>query len=93
MLKLDRLVLSATRLAAGAETVEGALGVPMADGGRHTAMGAHNRLLGLGGLYLEVITCDPDAPAGSWIFSAAICTGRWPCPPMDACPSTGPSRR
>ena len=38
------------------------LGVPMAGGGKHPLMGTHNRLIGLGDLYLEVISIDPDAP-------------------------------
>ena len=42
--------------------VERLLGVPMAGGGRHAAMGTHNRLLSLGDLYLEVIAIDPAAP-------------------------------
>jgi hypothetical protein len=41
--------------------VERLLGVPMAGGGRHPALGTHNRLISLGDLYLEVITIDPEA--------------------------------
>lgn len=63
MLRLDHLAISAASLAEGAALVEAALGVPMAGGGQHPAMGTHNRLLGLGDLYLEVIAVDPDAPA------------------------------
>jgi hypothetical protein len=33
----------------------------MAGGGKHPLMGTHNRLLGLGDVYLEVIAIDPDA--------------------------------
>ena len=44
--------------------VEAALGVPLEAGGKHAAMGTHNRLLSLGaGEYLEVIAIDPEAPA------------------------------
>lgn len=63
MLRLDHLAISAGRLADGVAAVEAALGVPMAGGGQHAAMGTHNRLLGLGDLYLEVIAVDPDAVA------------------------------
>ncbi|MDJ0825532.1 MAG: VOC family protein [Rhodobacter sp.] len=59
---LDHLVVSAETLAAGVAHVEAALGVEMAPGGTHAAMGTHNRLLGLGPAYLEVIAIDPDAP-------------------------------
>lgn len=62
MLRLDHLAVSAGRLEAGVAAVEAALGVPMSGGGKHPAMGTHNRLLGLGDLYLEVIAIDPDAP-------------------------------
>jgi hypothetical protein len=59
----DHLVLAARDLDQGAAWLEDRLGVPLADGGRHTRMGTCNRLLGLGeGLYLELIAIDPQAP-------------------------------
>jgi hypothetical protein len=59
----DHLVLAARDLDQGATWLEDRLGVPLADGGRHTRMGTCNRLLGLGeGLYLELIAIDPQAP-------------------------------
>lgn len=61
-LKLDHIVVSATRLQDGIDYVEHALGVKMAPGGKHAAMGTHNALLGLGDTYLEVIAIDPEAP-------------------------------
>ena len=61
MLRLDHLAISAERLADGVAVIERLLGVPMARGGQHPAMGTHNRLLSLGDLYLEVIAVDPDA--------------------------------
>lgn len=61
MLQLDHLAVSAASLDEGAAWVEMALGVPLAGGGKHPHMGTHNRLLGLGDLYLEVIAIDPDA--------------------------------
>jgi hypothetical protein len=66
MLALDHIAVSAETLEDGAKWVEMALGVPLAGGGKHAHMGTHNRLLGLGDLYLEVIAIDPDAPAPSW---------------------------
>lgn len=62
MLELDHLAVSATTLEEGVALVEAALGVPLAGGGKHPLMATHNRLLGLGDLYLEVIAPDPDAP-------------------------------
>ena len=62
MLRLDHLAISAERLEDGVAAIEALLGVPMAGGGQHAAMGTHNRLLSLGDLYLEVIAVDPAAP-------------------------------
>jgi hypothetical protein len=60
----DHLVLAARDLDRGASWLEDQLGVPLAAGGRHTRMGTHNRLLGLGeGFYLELIAIDPQAPS------------------------------
>lgn len=65
MQSLDHLAFSATDLGQGVALAEGALGVAFAGGGKHAAMATHNRLLGLGDLYLEVIAIDPDAgPVG-----------------------------
>ena len=62
-LALDHLVVGARTLDEGARWVEERLGVAPAGGGKHRAMGTHNRLLSLGPeAYLEVIAIDPDAP-------------------------------
>ena len=64
MFELDHLVVAAKNLDEGGAFVQDLLGVTLEPGGKHTAMGTHNRLLNLGdGVYLEVITVDPDAPA------------------------------
>ena len=62
MLRIDHLAVVADRLEDGVAAIEQLLGVTMAGGGKHPLMGTHNRLLGLGDLYLEVIAADPDAP-------------------------------
>ena len=62
-LRLDHLVVRARSLGEGAAWVEAALGVAPGPGGRHAAMGTHNRLLSLGpDEYLEVVAIDPEAP-------------------------------
>jgi hypothetical protein len=62
MLRLDHLAVSATSLAEGVDSVQQALGVTLAPGGVHALMSTHNRLLGLGDIYLEVIAINADAP-------------------------------
>lgn len=60
--KLDHLVVAAAGLDAGRAYIEDLLGVTTEAGGRHDAIGTHNRLLRLGDdQYLEVIAVDPDA--------------------------------
>lgn len=66
MLRLDHLAVSALTLTDGVEAVEAALGVSLAVGGQHAHMSTHNRLLGLGDIYLEVIATDPAATAPTW---------------------------
>lgn len=66
MLVFDHLAVTAETLDEGVAAVEAALGVAMAGGGKHPYMGTHNRLLGLGDLYLEVIAADPEAPRPAW---------------------------
>ncbi|RUS63571.1 VOC family protein [Pseudorhodobacter sp. E13] len=62
MLRLDHLAISASPLEQVVEAVEAALGTRLAPGGQHALMSTHNKLLGLGDIYLEVIAIDPDAP-------------------------------
>ncbi len=66
MLTFDHIAISAERLEDGVAAVEAALGVALAGGGQHPHMATHNRLLGLGDLYLEVIAADPSAPRPDW---------------------------
>ncbi len=63
MLALDHLAVSAATLAEGVAALEDLLGLPLQGGGQHPAMATHNRLIGIGGLYLEVIAIDPSLPA------------------------------
>ncbi|WP_161881642.1 VOC family protein [Deinococcus alpinitundrae] len=60
---IDHLVIAARSLGEGAAWLEERLGVPLSPGGEHPTFGTHNRLLSLGGSYLEVIAVNPDASA------------------------------
>lgn len=100
MLSFDHIAIAATTLAAGVADIEQALGVSLQPGGKHTHYGTHNRLLGLGDIYLEVIAKDPDAPQKSyptWFnldhFSGPARPANWICRTPDfatAPPETGP---
>lgn len=62
-LALDHLVVAARTLEEGAAWLEARLGVEPLAGGKHAAMGTHNRVLSLGpSAYLEIIAIDPEAP-------------------------------
>ena len=65
-LAFDHIAISAETLEEGVAAVEAALGVALAGGGQHPHMSTHNRLLGLGDIYLEVIAADPAAPKPAW---------------------------
>lgn len=61
---LDHLVVVAPTLEAGERFVSQRLGVELQQGGCHSLMGTHNKLLRLGtSFYLEVIAINPAAPA------------------------------
>jgi hypothetical protein len=83
-MRMDHLVVVAGTLAEGVAFVEDAFGVAMAGGGQHQTMGTHNRLLGMGDLYLEVIAVDPSLPAPPrprWFdmdrFAGPPCLANW----------------
>jgi Glyoxalase-like domain len=60
--QFDHLVVAARTLDEGSAWIESVMGVAPIAGGKHAAMGTHNRLLKIGPLrFLEVIAVDPDA--------------------------------
>ncbi len=100
MLRFDHFAVTCEELAAGVVAVEHALGVEMAPGGEHAAMGTHNRLLSLGPQeYMEVIAINPNAPGPGrprWFemdnFHGAPRVGNWicACDDIDAALATAP---
>ena len=90
MLELDHLAVAASTLEEGVAVVEEALGVSLAGGGEHPLMATHNRLLGLGDVYLEVISVNSEAPAPAhprWFdldnFNGAPRLTNWICRTQD----------
>lgn len=65
-LQFDHFAITAATLEEGAAAFEEAVGVALVPGGKHPHMGTHNRLLGLGDLYLELIAADPEVPHPGW---------------------------
>ena len=64
---IDHLILAVDSPDDAAATVEQQLGLRSTGGGRHDALGTHNRLIWLGDSYLELMgVFDEDLAARSW---------------------------
>lgn len=60
------MIYAAVDLDAAAARIEGELGLLARAGGRHEGLGTHNRIVPLGGGYLELLAvADPDEAASS----------------------------
>jgi hypothetical protein len=69
--RIDHVTYATADLDAAAARVEADLGVAADGGGRHERTGTHNRIVPLGGGYLELLAvADPDEAAGSVIGRA-----------------------
>ena len=65
-MRIDHVILAATDLDAAAARLEAEHGLRAKSGGRHEGMGTHNRIVPLGGGYLELLAiADPEEAAGS----------------------------
>jgi Glyoxalase-like domain len=76
LMVIDHVILATADLEAAAARLEAEHGLVAAGGGRHEGVGTHNRVIPLGGGYLEVMAvADPDEAAASplgRILAAAI---------------------
>jgi hypothetical protein len=64
--RIDHVIYATADLDAAAARVESELGLPTRAGGRHEGLGTHNRIVPLGGGYLELLAvADPEEAAGS----------------------------
>src|SRR4051794_16428678 len=65
-MRLDHAIWATRDLDAAAAHFERAHGLPAAGGGRHEGMGTENRIVPLGGGYVELLAiADPEEAAGS----------------------------
>ena len=69
--RIDHVIYATGDLDTAAARVESELGLNAVRGGRHEGHGTHNRIVPLGGGYLELMAvADPEEAAGSPIGSA-----------------------
>ncbi len=67
--KIDHLVVGSNNLDEGTQYIEKLLKVKLSKIGKHRNFGTHNRVLSLGGIYLEVIAIDDQSdfkPINCW---------------------------
>jgi hypothetical protein len=70
-MRIDHVIYATSDLDAAAARVRADLGVAAGAGGRHEGLGTHNRIVPLGGGYLELLAvADPEEAAGSALGSA-----------------------
>jgi hypothetical protein len=70
--RIDHVIYAAADLDAAAARVEAFLGVAAAGGGRHEGLGTHNRIVPLGGGYLELLAVADRAEAERSPLGAAV---------------------
>jgi hypothetical protein len=64
--RIDHVIYAAVDLHAAAARIESELGLVVRPGGRHEGLGTHNRIVPLGGGYLELLAvADPQEAASS----------------------------
>jgi hypothetical protein len=70
---IDHVIYATTDLDAAAARVESEVGLSAVPGGRHEGHGTHNRIVPLGGGYLELMAiADPEEAAASPIGGAVL---------------------
>jgi catechol 2,3-dioxygenase-like lactoylglutathione lyase family enzyme len=78
--RIDHVIYATADLDAAAARVEEILGVASVPGGRHDGLGTHNRIVPLGGGYLELLAvADPEearrSPLGAAVLERIARTG------------------
>jgi catechol 2,3-dioxygenase-like lactoylglutathione lyase family enzyme len=65
-MRIDHVIYATADLDLASALVEDELGLPVRGGGRHEGVGTHNRIVPLGGGYLELLAiADPEAAAAT----------------------------
>jgi hypothetical protein len=70
--RIDHVIYAAADLDAAAARVQDGLGVAAVPGGRHEGLGTHNRIVPLGGGYLELLAVADRAEAERSPLGAAV---------------------
>jgi Glyoxalase-like domain len=70
--RIDHVIYATADLDAAAARVEAVLGVAAVPGGRHEGLGTHNRIVPLGGGYLELLAVADRAEAERSALGAAV---------------------
>jgi glyoxalase-like protein len=71
--RIDHVIYAAADLDEAAARIERELGLAVHGGGRHEGLGTHNRIVPLGGGYLELLSvADRDEAAGSDLGRALL---------------------
>jgi hypothetical protein len=71
-MRIDHVIYATRDLERAAKRLESELGIAAFAGGRHEGLGTHNRIVPLGGGYLELLAvCDPEEAASS-VLGAAL---------------------
>jgi hypothetical protein len=72
-MRIDHVIYAAADLDTAAARIERELGLAARGGGRHEGLGTHNRIVPLGGGYLELLSvADPEEAAGSDLGRALL---------------------
>src|SRR3569833_1119571 len=72
-MRIDHVIYATRDLDAAAARMENDLGLAVVEGGRHDGMGTRNKIVPLGGGYLELLAVtDPDEAAGSDLGAALL---------------------
>ncbi len=70
-MRIDHVIYATRDLDRAAARLESELGIAALTGGRHEGLGTHNRIVPLGGGYLELLAvCDPEEAASSMLGAA-----------------------